>query len=38
MFTIVIKNLEVHLSNLNLLLGKNAIQFIPWTQKGKTGK
>ena len=38
MLAIAIKDLEVHLSHLNLLLGKNAIWFEPSAQKGETGK
>ena len=38
MLTIAVKNLEVHLSNSNLLLGKSAIRFKPSAQKGEIGQ
>ncbi len=38
MLAITIKDLEVHLGNKNLPLGKNAIRFEPSAQKGETGK
>ena len=38
MLAVAIKDLEVHLGNLNLLLGKNAICFEPSAQKRETGK
>lgn len=35
MLAILIEDLELYLNNKNLLLGKNAIQFEPHTQKSK---
>ena len=38
MFAVAIKDLEVHLGNSNLPLGKSAIWFEPSAQKGETDK
>ena len=38
MLAVEIEDLEMYLGNLNLSLGKNAIQFEPLAQKGETGK
>ena len=38
MFDVAIENLEVWLSNSNLLMGKSAILFELWAPKGETGK
>lgn len=35
---VVIDDMKVHLSNLNLLFGKNAIGFKPLAKKKETGK
>ena len=38
MFAVAIKDLEVHLGNSNLSLGKSVIQFELLAQKEETGK
>ncbi len=38
MFIVLIKDLEVHLGNSNLSLGKSAIWFEPSVPKRETGK
>ena len=38
MFAIVIKDPKLRLGNLNIFLGKNAIQFEPLAQEKKTNK
>ncbi len=38
MLAVAIEDLEVHLRNLNLPLGKSTIWFRPSAQKGETGK
>ena len=38
MIAIAIEDLELHLSNSNLPIGKNAIYFEPLAQKGENGK
>ena len=36
--SVAIKDLELHLSNSNLPIGKNVVYFEPLAQKGENGK
>ena len=38
MLTVAIEDLELHMNNQNLLLGKSAIRFEPYAQKSEKDK